>query len=264
MNAKKQHRLGRRPPQQKPAGAVLALRQPWLDALRGGAVLAMIAYHFGYDLNFLGWLQQDLNHDLRWMTARSLILGSFLLSVGASHALADHQQTNMATRWRRIGRIGLAAALVTAGSWLLFPQSAIWFGTLHAIAAMSLILLLLQKLRLGALPDMLLGAAILVLGNTCAHPLFNHPALAWLGLMTYAPFTEDYVPLLPWFGVCLIGYGAMKTLIRHDLPQQRAPGQRMPSWLLWTGRHSLAIYLLHQPLLLGILIPLTHWLRPVA
>ncbi len=234
-------------------------RQPWLDALRGAAVLAMIAYHFGYDLNHLGWLHQDLNHDLRWMTARSLILGSFLFSVGASHALAEAQQATAAAQGRRIARIAAAAALVTAGSWLLFPRSAIWFGTLHAIAVMSALLLLLRKLPLGAWPALLLGIATIVIGNLYAHPLFDQPALAWIGLMTHAPRTEDYVPLLPWFGVCLIGQGAMSLYLRRPAP--RPAGARLPRWLLWPGRHSLAIYLLHQPILLGILIPLTHALR---
>jgi len=239
----------------RPATAANA-RLPWLDALRGGAVLAMIAYHFGYDLNFLGWLHQDINHDQRWMAARTLILGTFLLTVGASLAL----------RWRRIGKIAAAAALVSAGSWLLFPQSAIWFGTLHAIAVMSLILLLLP---LGALRSpapaalsIILGLGALALGNTYANALFDQPALAWIGLMTYKPLTEDYVPLLPWFGVCLIGYGAMQALLRKGLMQRPQPGRNLPALLFWTGRHSLAIYLLHQPILLGVLIPATHWLKP--
>ncbi len=236
-------------------------RQPWLDALRGVAVLAMIAYHFGYDLNFLGWLHQDLNHDLRWMTARSLILSSFLFSVGASHALAEAQHAAAATHWRRIGKITAAALLVTAGSALLFPQSAIWFGTLHAIATMSMLLLLLQRLHLSAWTVIVSGVIALAFGNLIVHPLFDHPALSWIGLMTHAPFTEDYVPLLPWFGICLIGDGAMRILLSRGFAQHPA-GESLPSGLRWIGRHSLAIYLLHQPVLLAILMPLTHWLKP--
>lgn len=233
------------------------VRLPQIDALRGGAVVAMIFYHFGYDLNYLHWLEQDLVHDLRWMTARTLILGSFLLTVGMGQALAERQQANLKQRWWRIGKIAAAAALVTLGSRLMFPESAIYFGTLHAIALMSVLLLLLPC---PPWPAILLGVAALVLGNVYANELFNHPALAWFGLMTYKPDTEDYVPLLPWFGVCLIGYGAMRALLDKGIATASA-SRRMPRALVWTGRHSLAIYLLHQPILLGMLIPLTQWLR---
>lgn len=235
-----------------------ALRLPQLDALRGGAVMAMIAYHFGYDLNYLHWLQQDLNHDLRWLTARALILGSFLLSVGMGQSLAEHQRTPAIQRWQRIGKIAGAALLVTLGSYAMFPESAIYFGTLHAIAAISMLLLLLSRRPWPV--AVLLGIAALALGNACSDELFNHPALAWLGLMTRKPFTEDYVPLLPWIGVSLLGYGAMQALLGKGIVTASS-ARRMPRLLVWMGRHSLAIYLLHQPILLGILIPLTQWLR---
>ncbi len=247
-----------------------APRLPWLDVLRGSAVVAMIIYHFGYDLNHFGWLQQDLIHDWRWRLARTLILSSFLLAAGMSLALAEQHGVARRQRWLRIGRIAGAALLVTGGSWLMFPNSAIWFGVLHALAVMSLILLL----RPCPAPLAgLLGLVALALGNLFAHEMFNQPALAWIGGMTRLPITEDYVPLLPWFGVCLIGYAFMKQRLqqasartaspvgRASAPQSRSVGLK-PDLLIWLGRHSLAIYLLHQPLLLGLLYPLTQWLRP--
>lgn len=255
MKQNRQRHAGKRTKQA--ASAPPLQRIPLIDALRGGAVIAMIFYHFGYDLNYLGWLHQAITHDLRWLTARTLILGTFLLTTGIGLALAEGQQTRLKTRWMRIGKIAAAAALVTVGSWLMFPKSAIYFGTLHAIALMNLLLLLRP---LAAMPAALLGVCALGLGNVYANALFNHPALAWIGLMTYKPLTEDYVPMLPWFGVCLIGYAAMKALISRG-PMQTARGPHLPRFLLWTGRHSLPIYLLHQPLLLGILIPITPILR---
>ncbi len=216
----------------------------------------MAGYHFGFDLNYLGWIHHHINDDPRWLAARALILGTFLFTVGVSLALAEGR--SMARKLIRIGKIGAAAGLVTAGSWLVFPASAIYFGTLHAIALMSLILLLLP---LPAWPACILGVIAVGLGNGYANTIFDDPALAWIGLMTHKPLTEDYVPMLPWFGVCLIGYAATKALIQHKSLGKLAKIRRLPRILEWLGRHSLAIYLLHQPVLLGILIPVTQLLR---
>lgn len=239
----------------RPAFGRIAL----LDAMRGGAVAAMIVYHFGFDLNTLGWLRQDLNHDWRWLTARTLILGSFLFAAGASLALAEARNASLRTQLARIARIAAAALLVTAGSWLAFPKSAIYFGTLHAIAAMGLAMLAIPR---GVWPASTLGAAAILLGTFYSNGLFDRPALAWIGLMTHKPVTEDYVPMLPWFGVCLIGYAAMNAVIRRpNLFAALARSATKQRSLAWLGRHSLAIYLLHQPVLLGLLIPATRLLR---
>ena len=240
------------------ASGASARRIALIDVVRGGAVAAMIVYHLGFDLNYLGWFHHSINSDLRWLTARALILSTFLFSVGASFALAEAAGTPFKTQMTRIVKIVAAALLVTAGSWLAFPNSAIYFGTLHAIALMSLLLLAVPK---GFWPACILGAAALAIGNVYANAHFDQPGLAWIGLMTHKPLTEDYVPILPWFGACLIGYGLANKLVGHQRFMDLAQVQPRPRLLAWMGRHSLAIYLLHQPLLLGILIPLTKLLR---
>jgi len=238
--------------------AAFARRIALIDALRGAAVAAMIVYHLGFDLNYLGWFHHSINSDLRWLTARALILSTFLISVGASFALAEAAESPLKMQLARIVKILAAALLVTAGSWLAFPNSAIYFGTLHAIAVMSLLLLAVPK---GAWPACILGVAALLVGNAFANAYFDAPGLAWIGLMTHKPVTEDYVPILPWFGACLIGYGLGNKLVGHKRFKDLAQVEPRPRFLAWMGRHSLAIYLLHQPLLLGLLIPFTRLLR---
>lgn len=254
--------MGKKPPVEPPARmpyAQITRRIALVDAIRGGAILVMACYHFGFDLNYLGWIHYNINYDQRWLLARTLILGTFLFTVGVSFALAENQRKSLKHKLARIGRIAAAALLVTASSWLLFPSTTIYFGTLHAIALMCLLLLFIP---LPAYMAGILGIVAIGLGNGYANTIFDHPGLAWLGLMTHKPQTEDYVPMLPWFGVCLFGYAVAKTLVRHHLIIKLAEIKRLPQVLVWMGRHSLLIYLLHQPMLLGILVPITRLFKP--
>jgi uncharacterized membrane protein len=207
----------------------------------------MVVYHFSFDLNYFGWIQQDFNHDVVWLSFRALIVTLFLFAVGVSlqfaHAAPDAQRRF----WQRFVRIAGCAALVSLGSYLMFPQTFIYFGILHFIALASL--LAWPLVNAGAW-NLLVGVAALAIGNGVQHPVFDQPFLHWLGLMTHKPHTEDYVPLLPWFGVVTLGVYAGAQLARHPIARLDAASPRAVAWL---GRHSLLIYMLHQPLLIGVL-----------
>ena len=220
-----------------------------LDALRGIAIVAMIVYHFAFDLRYFGFTRSDFEHDLRWLTARTLILSSFLLISGISAVLA--QARNKADRqWlRHVGIIAGAAALVSVASFTMFPRSFIWFGVLHAIAAS---LLLARPLFGRPAVAAVIGAAMIIAGVTVASPEFDNRALGWIGFMSQKPATEDYVPLFPWMGVMLLGITAGHGLARSRFAAVAGLG-RAPAALRWLGRHSLIVYLVHQPLLIGML-----------
>jgi len=195
-----------------------------IDVLRGIAILAMIAYHFAFDLRHFGFTQSDFEHSPYWIAARSLILSSFLLLAGVSLVLADSRGASPRRFWMHVGRIAACALLVSAASYLMFPQTFIWFGVLHAIAV-SLVV---------------------------AQPLVRR-----VGFMTHKPPTEDYVPLFPWTGVLLLGIP-----VGHAFAQGRLGTldrlERAPHALAWLGRHSLLVYMVHQPILIGALWLITH------
>ncbi|MDE2208106.1 MAG: DUF1624 domain-containing protein [Betaproteobacteria bacterium] len=223
---------------------------PSLDTLRGIAIVAMAAYHFCFDLRYFGFLRADLEHDWRWITARTLILSTFLLVAGASMVLAERDRQSARRRWlAHAGVIAIAALAVSAGSYLMFPQTWIWFGVLHAIAA-SLVIARPFVRR----PEiaMAAGFAIIVAGLAFQNTAFDNRALGWLGFMTAKPATEDYVPLFPWTGVLLLGTGLGHLLVRTRFAVL-GPLERAPRLLAFLGRHSLAVYLVHQPILIGAL-----------
>lgn len=217
----------------------------------------MIAYHFCFDLTYWRWADWPMLVDARWIAWRSAIVTSFLVLVGVSLALRDARERGTdAARWtawpfvRRWGQVAMAATLVTAGSAMLFPDSFIYFGVLHFVAVALWLCRRAPRLGWGAVA---LGAAIIA-GWALAPgwAALDPKPVNWIGLALHKPITEDYVPLIPWLGVVLIGCGTGARWVAKGCP---APGVRLPRpiarALVFMGRWSLTIYLVHQPLLLG-------------
>jgi uncharacterized membrane protein len=228
-----------------------------LDALRACAMLWMTAFHFSFDLSHAGLWPQNFYTDPIWTWQRTCILSLFLLCAGAGQALAQHQGQSWSMFWRRWGQIAAAALLVSAGSALMFPQSFIYFGVLHGIAVMLIVVrLTLHWGRWLWLAGLLAVASKFIASyaiSTGAMPLFfNEKMWNWLGWISVLPVTEDYVPVFPWLGVMWWGAAAMQWFLCHG-PIGRLI--EIKSGLLGPlsalGRWSLSYYLLHQPLMLA-------------
>jgi uncharacterized membrane protein len=220
------------------------------DALRGFAICLMLIYHFAFDLAWLRVIRADFNNDIFWLTLRAIIVTLFLALVGVSLVLAKHAHPGPRPFWRRVALIAGCAVLVTIASYLTFPQTFITFGVLHCIALSSVLarpLVDFPRLALGA------GVAIVALGVSVHLPLFDLPWLNWVGMMTHKPPTEDYVPLFPWLGVALIGVALGTRALSRDRRRLDAASRLTPRGLAWLGRHSLLIYMVHQPILIGVL-----------
>jgi uncharacterized membrane protein len=228
-------------------------RLPLVDALRGFAVAQMIVYHFIYDLVYFGWLQLAMTRDAPWVQWRSAIVTQFLLLVGVGLVLRDSFKPAWADFWRRWAQIAGAAALVSAGSWFLFGPRLIWFGILHFIAVALIIVRLLRPLGPW---NVALALAVLPLAWVLATPALNAAPWNVLGWVTVKPRTEDYVPLFPWLAAVLFGAGLASLWQRRGWalwPACAALNRRPPRLLVWLGTWSLTVYLVHQPLLMGVL-----------
>ena len=221
-----------------------------IDGLRGFALCLMIVYHFVFDLVWFRVLHADFNHDPFWLRYRGIVVTLFVGLVGVSLVLARRAHPGSRAFWRRVALIAGCAMLVSGASYVAFPQSFITFGILHCIAVSSILARpLVDSPRLA----LLTGIAVIAIGNTLHLPLFDTPWLYWVGMMTHKPATEDYVPLFPWLGVVLVGVAAGHWLLARKPVFLATLGRATPPWLAWLGRHSLLIYLVHQPLLVGIL-----------
>ncbi|HHJ12983.1 MAG TPA: DUF1624 domain-containing protein [Gammaproteobacteria bacterium] len=230
-----------------------------VDLARGIAIAMMVVFHFCFDLAMYRLAPFDFYRDPFWLHARTLILSSFLLLVGIGLVLSTRRGIDWRRFMRRLGRIVAGAAAVSVATWWMFGSRFVFFGVLHFIALASVLgLAFVRRPRLAAV----LATGAVLVGNLWEHPWFDQPGRRWLGLMTYKPATEDYVPLLPWIGVVLAGIVLAHLLLRNDRLQRldaRLPLQARPLRVLArAGRHSLGLYLLHQPVLIGLI---ELWLR---
>ncbi len=215
----------------------------------------MVGFHAAFDLDHFGFIAEDFRRDPVWTWQRTAILSLFLFSAGLGQALAFDAAQPARRFWRRWLQIAGCAVLVSAGSWLMFPRSWIFFGVLHGIAAMLPIAR--WTARWGHWL-WLCGAVALVLPPLAVSSLLDADALRWLGLGLRKPITEDFVPLLPWLGVVWWGVAAGQSLLRRAPTLLTGPLPRPLQALATAGRHSLSVYMLHQPLLIGV-IGLAAW-----
>src|SRR5882724_7861972 len=116
-----------------------AARLPLLDAARGFAVVAMVIYHFCWDLRYFGYIASDVEGALRWRIFAHSTAGAFLLIVGISLVLSTRRGFNAQKFLRRLGVLVAAALAITLVTYLLFPDSYIFFGVLHHIALASVL-----------------------------------------------------------------------------------------------------------------------------
>jgi uncharacterized membrane protein len=222
-----------------------------VDALRGVAIAMMAAYHFIFDIYYLGLAQVDLQFLPILLFQRST--GTlFLLLAGASVWLSEIRNREGYARHARRGLLLAAVAmLITLATWIYPRQGFITFGIIHMIAASTLIAPLF--LRLGRL-NILLGLLLIIAGFFIGSVETDSRLLFPLGI-AYPGYTAlDYYPLIPWFGVVLIGMEAGRIIFPQGKARWKTYDSAWARGLAFLGRNSLAIYLAHQPLMLGAMM----------
>ena len=222
-----------------------------IDLARGLALVAMAIYHFTWDLEFFGYAEPGLTAQGGWKLFARAIASSFLFLAGVSLVLAHGERFRPRSFAKRLARIAAAAAAITLATWFATPDRFIFFGILHSIALSSVFGI--AFLRVPPSVIFLIGCLVIAAPLFARSEIFDHPSLWWVGLSSTDPLSNDYVPIFPWFGPFLIGMAAAKLAAGKGL-FKRLSKLELAAWsspLAFAGRHSLLVYLIHQPVLIG-------------
>ncbi len=232
-----------------------------VDSLRGLAIIMMITYHFLFDLTFFGIYPLDVYSGFLWIFARVtafifiFLMGvSMTLSSSRTKILGDNNKGELFRKYLKRGlKIFSLGMLITIVTFIFIPQEFIIFGVLHFIG-ISIILSypFLKRKYL----NLYLGIGFIIIGIFLANFTFDFSWLIWLGFIPNNLNTVDYFPLIPWFGVVLIGLFLGGLLYKDYQRQFKIPDLSKTLFVkifAFLGRNSLIIYLIHQPVLIILL-----------
>lgn len=230
-----------------------------VDVARGVAILMMALYHLVYDLDtFAGYAVNSTSGF--WAIFADATAFSFVFLVGVSLTLSfsrakdQNPDHSLFTKYLRRGaRIFGYGMVLTVFSWVA-GMGLILFGILHLIGVS--IVLAYPFLRFKTL-NLVLGFSVIAVGLYVQARGFDSgsPWLLPLGVVPTDISMPDYRPLLPWFGVAL--FGIFTGNLVYASGRSIAGGVKQPppvAPLAFLGRHSLLIYLIHQPIIVALLV----------
>ena len=234
-------------------GRTVKERYSLIDAIRGLAVVNMVLYHFLFDVYIL----QGFNVNWRSIPGvhiwQQCICWTFILVSGLSFHLSGHRLRNGLL-------INGCGILVTVVTLIAEPQEAIWCGVLTLLGCSLLLATALKPLleKIPAVPGAIFSFLIFLLTGDVqirwlsflGEDLYRLPDALyqtnWLTIFGFPRadfYSSDYFPIFPWFFLYLTGLFAGRMILKHP-----------PEWLKgkipvldWIGRHSLIIYMAHQP-----------------
>lgn len=227
-----------------------------LDNIRGFALINMMAYHALWDIVYLFGVNMPWYRGMGAFIWQQLICCTFIALSGFCLPLGR----NGVKRGAIVFGCGWVISLVMK---LFSPSTPNWFGVLTLTGAAMVIISLIRPFidrlpkEMGLVLSIMLFLATrfakdgyLGLGSvTFPLPdfLYSGWISAWLGFPFGGFHSTDYFPIIPWIFLFAAGY------FLHGIIGTRVPEGRKLPILTWLGRHSLEVYMVHQPLIMGVL-----------
>ena len=211
-----------------------------LDSLRATALVMMLVLNFVTDLNHFGIMNTETGDQWWWLAriAASLFVGIS----GVSYFLAHRLEYDFTKTSGRTKRLIFWAFVITIITYIFEPSAYVRFGVLHLLALASIV-----AFPVARKPEFALGIGLILL----IIPLSSNSNLVWLGLRETGFLAVDYFPLNPWLGIFFIGLALASRIYPEGKPLTEI---QWPEKWLWFGRNTLTIYVIHQPILIGLLV----------
>jgi len=224
-----------------------------IDIFRGWAILLMVIFHFSYDIYYFKIIDFQIQTNTFFIWFRFLIVSMFLVAVGISLQLAHQQKINWSSLKKRALYLGIASLLVSISSYIIFPNSWIYFGILHFILIASFVVLPLLNHPYLSLTFAVTSFIAFHLNILNMHWLFN---LLVSPLHLPPRISVDVVRFVPWISFVLIGIsmgslGWHQKIFNTHFFNKR---DKINDFFSFLGQHSLLIYMVHQPLLFAMFL----------
>ncbi len=181
-----------------------------LDITRGICVLAMIAYHFCWDLGYFGFIDlRSVTQGLGLLIAQLIGL-SFITIAGISSRLLALSDSFKKKFLKRLFKLVFISLVISTATFMLNKHSFIFFGILHFLSVCSIISLLLIKIQNNVYLMLIFFSSAIISASGIT---FNLPfMLSWIGFNKEIPLTNDFYPLFPWITFYFFGFWFGKVI----------------------------------------------------
>lgn len=219
------------------------VRYYFLDALRGGLVIFMIAHHICFNASLFGVADPKIFDNAFWNIIQPIGAALFIIISGVSSGFSKNNL-------KRGIKILACALLVTAATYIFDPTFYVKFGVLHLLGVCAVLYHFLAPLlsKLNVHPAVY--AVLFFITKYLLSGTFSVRGLSWLGFLNESYVSSDYFPVFPYLFAYFFGISLVKYIKKYCGSPFWAKLRCAP--LEYVGTHSLWFYLGHQPIIVGI------------
>ncbi len=227
------------------------MRLERLDILRWLAIVMMVVFHFQYSMQNIFGIEITFIPDFFWFYFGKISALLFISIAWISYFLAENKYGDKIYKKYFLYSLILTvlALIITIWTYYFLPSQFIVFWILHFFALSFLILPYVAKLKLWTLPL----ALWIILYWVFFIPVIDIRYLFWAWFLYPWFSSADYYPLIPYFWVMLLWYNFALIISKidflHLIFKKTNPNSTIESGLIWSGKHALLIYIIHQPMI---------------